>query len=86
MAGGLVGAIVQWNVTLSQDDPRDIASTQVLAIVLLIVAVIGAAAFVAGSLARVLRLWLLRQLLEGRSRDERLAHLLDAGTSQRERD
>lgn len=54
VAGGVVGALVQYQVTLSQDDPRDIASTQVLAIALLALSVVGAALFVAGFLARVL--------------------------------
>lgn len=85
MAGGVVGALVQYNVTLSQDDPRDIASTQVLAITMLVLAVVGAALFVAGSLGRVLRLWLLRQLLENRARDEQLAARSGVVSDQRER-
>ncbi|WP_296606553.1 hypothetical protein [Nocardioides sp.] len=86
MVGGLIGSFVQYNVTLAQDDPRDIASTQVLAIALLVLAVVGAALFVAGSLGRLLRLWLLRQLLENRERDERLMARLDAASSHWERD
>lgn len=85
MAGGVVGAFVQYQATLSQDDARDIASSQVLALALLALTVAGAALFAAGFLARVLRLWLLRQLLENRARDELLAPLLDGMSGQRER-
>jgi hypothetical protein len=85
MAGGVIGSFVQYNVTLAQDDPRDIASTQVLVIALLVLTVVGAALFVAGALGRILRLWLLRQLLENRARDEQLAARLDAASSHRER-
>ena len=73
MAGGVVGAFVQYNVTLSQDDARDIASTQVLVLALITLVLVGAALFVTGALGRLLRLWLLRQLLENRARDERAA-------------
>jgi len=78
MLGGVVGALVQYNVSLSQDDARDIASTQILAIALLSLAVVGAALFVTASIARVLRLWLLRQLLESQVRADQLVALVSA--------
>jgi uncharacterized membrane protein len=83
MAVGVVGAFVQYNVTLSQDDARDIASTQVLVLALLGLVLVGAALFVTGALSRVLRLWLLRQLLENQAREERAAAPLDV-TAARE--
>ena len=72
MAAGVVGAFVQYNVTLSQDDPRDIASTQVLVLAFLGLVLVGAALFVAGWVGRVLRLWLLRQVAESEARSAEL--------------
>ena len=82
MAAGVVGAFVQYNVTLSQDDARDIASTQVFVLALLGLVLVGAALFVTGALGRVLRLWLLRQLLENQAREERAAAPRDVAAAR----
>lgn len=66
MVFGVIGAFVQFNVSLSMDDQRDILSQMVLAIALLGVSLVGATLFTVGSLARLLRLWLLRQIVEAR--------------------
>ncbi|CRK52608.1 conserved hypothetical protein [Rhodococcus sp. RD6.2] len=72
----VVGAVAAFGVYLSsltQDDLRNIASYQILATALLAVTVIGAALYLAGAVSRVLRLWLLRQLYEGREQADRIA-------------
>lgn len=79
MLGGVVGAFVEYQASLTQSDLRDIASTQILALVFLAVSVVGAALFAAAAVLRVLRLWLLRQLVEQRSHTDQItAALLSA--------
>lgn len=73
---GAVGGFVAYNLSLSQDDFRDIASSQVLAIAFLGVAVLGAGLYVAGAVAAVLRLWLLRQLIDSQDRTQQLVDAL----------
>lgn len=73
MVAGLVGVFVAYNASLSQDDTRDIASGQIQAIAFLALTIIGAAVYVVAGLARVLRVWLLRQLLEGQAQADQLA-------------
>ncbi len=72
MVVGVVGAFLAYVNSLGLDDSRDIASTQVLAIAFVAVAVAGAGLYVAGVVARVLRLWLLRQLVESQDRADAL--------------
>jgi len=76
MSLGVIGAFVAYNSTRSLDDPRDIASYQILAIVFLAFTVVGAAIYLAGSVAKVLRLWLLRQLVESQDRMDQLTEAL----------
>ncbi|MFC7449223.1 hypothetical protein [Rhodococcus daqingensis] len=76
MIGGAVAAFVAYLSSLTQDDLRNIASYQILATALLAVTVIGAALYLAGAVARVLRLWLLRQLYEGQARADQIAEAL----------
>jgi hypothetical protein len=64
MAAGVIGAFIQYNVSLAQDDSRDILSQLVLTVVMIGLTIVGAVLFAVGSLTRVLRLWLLRQLVE----------------------
>ena len=59
-------------MSLHQSDQRNIASEQILAIGFLSVTVVGAALFLVGSVARVLRVWLLRQLYEGQAHVDQL--------------
>lgn len=73
MAVGVVGAFLAYNVSLAQDDLRDIASHQILAVACVGLAVVGAALYVVGSVARVLRLWLLRQLVESQDHVDQIA-------------
>lgn len=79
MLGGVVGTFVAYNASLAQDDLRDIASSQILALAFLTLTVIGGALYVAGAVARVLRLWLLRQLVESQERADQLLKALTKG-------
>ena len=73
---GVVGTFVAYNSSRSLDDARDIESSQILAMVFLAFTVVGASIYLAGSIAKVLRLWLLRQLVESQDRMDQLAEAL----------
>ena len=72
----MIGTFVAYNSSRSLDDSRDIASSQILAIVFLAFTVVGASLYLAGSVAKVLRLWLLRQLVESQDRMDQLTEAL----------
>lgn len=72
MVVGVVGVFVMYNASLSQSDSRDIASSQILAIAFLALTLAGGAVYVAAAISRVLRLWLLRQLVEGQAQTDQL--------------
>jgi hypothetical protein len=74
MLVGVVAAFIIYEASLSQADPRQIASQQILAIAFLGVTLIGVAVFVAASLAQLLRVWLLRQLYENQSHVDQLVN------------
>ena len=76
MAVGVVGTFLAYNNSRSLDDARDIASNQILAIVCLALTVVGTGLYVVGALARVLRVWLLRQLVESQDRADQLTEAL----------
>jgi hypothetical protein len=76
MTLGVVGTFVAYNSSRSLDDSRDIASSQILALVFVAFTVVGAAIYLAGSIAKVLRLWLLRQLVESQDRMDQLTEAL----------
>ncbi|MEV7431786.1 hypothetical protein AB0N29_19395 [Nocardioides sp. NPDC092400] len=76
MLGGVVGAFVSYNASLAQSDLRDITSSQILAISCFTLVVVGAALYVATAVARVLRLWLLRQLVEGQNQADQITTAL----------
>ena len=76
MSVGVVGAFVAYNSSRSMSDDRNIMSYQILAIMFLAFTVVGASIYLAGSIAKVLRLWLLRQLVESQDRmDLSLIHI-----------
>jgi hypothetical protein len=79
MAVGVIGAFIVYQASLNQDDQRDVESGVILAVTLLGVAVAGAALFVRYSIARFLRLWLLRQLYEGQANTDRLVEAIRDG-------
>jgi uncharacterized membrane protein YcjF (UPF0283 family) len=72
MLAGVAGSFVAYNASLAQDDLRDVASSQILAVAFLGVTVVGAGLFVASAVTRVLRLWLLRQLVDSQARADQL--------------
>ncbi len=72
MLVGVVAAFLIYETSLSKNSALSIASEQVAAIAFLGVTVIGAALFLTGAIARVLRIWLLRQLYEGQAHVEQL--------------
>ena len=76
MVVGLVGTFLAYNNTRNMDDGRDIASNQILALVFLAVTVVGTGLYVVGAIAKVLRLWLLRQLVESQDRMDQLTEAL----------
>jgi hypothetical protein len=73
MVAGAAGAFVEYSASLSQSDARDIASSQILAIAFGVLTVVGAALYIGAAISRVLRVWLLRQLVESQARTEQLA-------------
>lgn len=77
MAVGVVGVFIAYNVSLTKDDMRDVGSLQTLAIGFLALTVLGGAVYLAAALTRVLRLWLLRQLVESQSHTDRLTEALE---------
>ncbi|MES9603609.1 hypothetical protein [Actinomadura sp. NPDC000929] len=76
MVAGVAGTLVAYNVSLTKDDLRDVGSLQTLAIGFLAVTVLGAALYLAAAVTRVLRLWLLRQLVEQQSQTDQIAAAL----------
>jgi hypothetical protein len=76
MVTGVVGALVAYNLSLGKSDPRDISSLGILAVAMLALAVAGAAVFLRYSLARFLRFWLLRQLVEGQDHIDQVVDAL----------
>lgn len=81
MVGSVVAAFLVYEASRSTSDYRDIASQQILAIALLVLAVLGAAVYLASALAGVLRLWLLRQLYQGQQQADQLAEAVRERTA-----
>jgi hypothetical protein len=76
MVAGVIGAFLSYNVSLSQSDLRDTGSSQILALAFVTVTIAGAAVYLAASVARVLRLWLLRQLMDGQAQADQITAAL----------
>ncbi|MBT9295048.1 hypothetical protein KKP62_08705 [Rhodococcus sp. GOMB7] len=76
MVVGVVGAFVVYISSLTLSDLRDLVSYQILTVVFLALTVAGAALFLAASVAKVLRLWLVRQLLEGQAQTDQISQAL----------
>lgn len=83
MVVGVIAAFVCYSMSLSQSSV-DVLSTQVLALAFIAVTVLGAALYLAGALAKVLRLWLLRQLYEGQAHVDQLAAALGGSSVERD--
>ncbi|WP_067461418.1 hypothetical protein [Actinomadura macra] len=78
MVAGVAGVFVAYNVSLTQDDLRDVGSLQTLAIGFLGLTVLGGALYLAAAVTRVLRLWLLRQLADSEAQADRIAAALES--------
>ncbi|MFC4605094.1 hypothetical protein [Rhodococcus kronopolitis] len=76
MIVGTAAAFITYISSLTQADLRNIASYQILATAFLALTVIGAALYLAGAVSKVLRLWLVRQLLEGQAHTDQIAEAL----------
>jgi uncharacterized membrane protein YcjF (UPF0283 family) len=72
MVVGVVGAFVAYQLSTGYDDSRDIGSAQILAVAFLAVGVLGVGLYVAGALSQLMRLWLLRQVVESQERHDEL--------------
>jgi uncharacterized membrane protein len=72
MVGGFVAGLIVYESSLSQGSALNLASEQILALTMLGLVVIGAALFVSGTMARFLRVWMLRQLYEGQAQVDQL--------------
>jgi hypothetical protein len=72
MIGGIVVALITYSASLNMDDARDVASNGILSDAMIGVAILGAAIFLRYSIARFLRLWLLRQFYEEQANFDRV--------------
>lgn len=79
MIVGVVGAFVAYQLSLGYDDSRNIASAQILALAFVAVCVLGVGLYVAGSLSQLMRLWLLRQVVESQERHDELVAAIREG-------
>jgi len=77
MVVGVVAGLLLYEASLHQKDQRNIGSEQVLAIAFTAVTVAGSALFVVGSMAKFLRIWLLRQLYDGRAHLDELVAAIE---------
>ncbi len=80
---GLVGTFLAFNATRTVESQLDILTNIALGLVFLAVTVVGTGLYVVGALAAVLRLWLLRQLVESQDRTDQIAEALRHGTRGR---
>jgi hypothetical protein len=79
MVAAVAVALITYSASLNQSDTRDVLSSGILAVAMLGVAVLGAAIFLRYSMARFLRLWLLRQLYEGQANVDRVVDAVTRG-------
>jgi uncharacterized membrane protein len=81
MVIGVVAAYIVYQASTSKTDSRDIQSEIILSIFFLALSVLGAALFTFASLARFLRVWLLRQVYESQEQVERVAAALRSNST-----
>ncbi len=77
MIAGIVVALITYSASLNMNDARDVASNGILSDAMLGVSVLGAAIFLRYSLARFLRLWLLRRFYEDQANVERMVEAVN---------
>ncbi|WP_241383977.1 hypothetical protein [Rhodococcus sp. CH91] len=76
MVIGAVAVFVVYIGSLTLSDTRDLLSYQLLALGFVAITLIGAAVYLAAAVTRVLRLWLVRQLLESSAQADRIEQAL----------
>ncbi|MEV1133802.1 hypothetical protein [Rhodococcus coprophilus] len=76
MIVGAVAAFVVYIASLTLSDLRDLVSYQLLSTAFVAVTLVGAAVYIASAVSKVLKLWLVRQLLEGNAQTERIVEAL----------
>jgi hypothetical protein len=81
MVVGVVAAFIVYQASTNKSDARDIQSEIILSIFFLALSVLGAALFTFASLARFLRVWLLRQVYESQEQVERVVAGLRSNTT-----
>ena len=79
MVAAVAVALITYSASLNQSDTRDVLSSGILAVAMLGVAVLGAAIFLRYSMAKFLRLWLLRQLYESQANVGRVVDAITRG-------
>lgn len=79
MVAGVAGAFIAWRLSLAESDSRNILSYQLMALTCIALSVLGAGLYVAGALSRVMRLWLLRQVVESQDRHDELIAAIREG-------
>jgi hypothetical protein len=72
MVIGIVMTIVGYAMSYNSDGPLGQNDAQIVAIIGLALAVVGAALFVRGSIATFLRFWLARLIYEQKAQTDRL--------------
>lgn len=82
MIVGTVGAFVAYQLSLGYEDSRDTGSAQILAVAFLALCVLGVGLYLAGALSQLLRLWLLRQVVESQDRHDELVAALRERNAQ----
>lgn len=76
MIAGIVIAFLTWNTALAVEETIEVNTQIVGALTGLTVTVAGAALFLRYSLAKFLRMWLLRQMYEGQANADRISDAL----------
>jgi hypothetical protein len=76
MVAGIVIAFGAYMSSTGQSDPRDVQSLIIMALGGVALSVAGAAIYLRCALAKFLRVWLLRQIMENRAQSDALAERL----------
>ena len=82
MLVAVIGAFVEYSASMSEDaDALGLANQQsevILALAFIALGILGGALYLAASVASVLRLWLLRQLVDSQARADQIAAALNS--------
>jgi len=82
MLVAVIGAFVEYSASLSEDANAvglaDQESQMILAIAFIALGILGGALYLAASVSSVLRLWLLRQLVDSQARADQISAALNS--------